>query len=73
MMWTVATISPSHEHAFEAFFNMYDGRAAPRRVNGKTGGAKSPQDREARRWAEQGTAGGGAEHRGGRVGEGGGR
>ena len=33
---------------------MYDGRAAPRRVNGKTGGAKRPQDRELGRRTEQG-------------------
>ncbi len=51
--------------------DLYDGRAAPRRVNGKTGGAKSPQGRGSRRRAEQGIGVRGIEHRVGRVGEGG--
>ena len=49
---------------------MYDGRAAPRRVNGKTGGAKSPQGSGSGRGAEQGIGVRGIEHRLGRVGEG---
>ena len=51
--------------------NLYDGRAAPRRVNGKTGGAKSPQGRGARGRAEQGIGVRGIEHRLGQVGQGG--